>query len=113
MPILTKEIPEDPRVQICEGVLYFDGSPSFFLERGEIPTAYVGNHSGCFGRGAEKEVGGFGERLKSKWGYPANICFDPSVLQFEEESGASMKRGPQRPFLRSDPADVEIRDRGL
>ena len=27
MPILTKEVSEDPRVQICEGVLYFDGSP--------------------------------------------------------------------------------------
>jgi len=28
MPILTKEVSEDPRVQICEGVLYFDGSPN-------------------------------------------------------------------------------------
>ena len=27
MPILTKQISEDPRVQMCEGVLYFDGSP--------------------------------------------------------------------------------------
>jgi hypothetical protein len=27
MSFFTKQIPDDPRVQICEGVLYFDGSP--------------------------------------------------------------------------------------
>ena len=27
MPILTKQVSEDPRVQVCDGVLYFDGSP--------------------------------------------------------------------------------------
>jgi hypothetical protein len=27
MPILTKQVSEDPRVQVCEGVLYFEGSP--------------------------------------------------------------------------------------
>ena len=28
MTFVTKQISEDPRVQICEGVLYFDGSPN-------------------------------------------------------------------------------------
>ena len=28
MPILSKEVSDDPRVHICEGVLYFDGSPN-------------------------------------------------------------------------------------
>jgi hypothetical protein len=27
MAFLTEEISKDPRVQICDGVLYFDGSP--------------------------------------------------------------------------------------
>jgi hypothetical protein len=28
MPVLANEVSEDPRVRICEGVLYFDGSPN-------------------------------------------------------------------------------------
>ena len=28
MAFFTKQISDDPRLQICEGVLYFDGSPN-------------------------------------------------------------------------------------